>query len=68
MHSLAIDLAVFRESLKLKLGLNWISMPSFKFKWPVFNGYVHMSLLQQYPLNNKQQPQLLFNKKTVKKK
>jgi hypothetical protein len=26
------------------------------------------SLLQQYPLNNKQQPQLLFNKKTVKKK
>ena len=26
-----------------------------------------MSLLQQYPLNNKQQPQLLFNKKTVKK-
>jgi hypothetical protein len=27
-----------------------------------------MSLLQQYPLNNKQQPQLLFNKKPIKKK
>ncbi len=63
MHSLAIDLAVFRESLKLKLGLNWISMPSFKFNWPVFNRHVYMSILQQYPLNNKQQPQLLFNKK-----